>query len=155
MSKKLIVFCSWVMICVCVCTVSFAQDLVFRPLRFYDYSSEPAAPRPFSAESEAEENDFPLFWAVFLNLIPGFGLGSFLQKNIFSGIVQLTLNTVPFAYGMYEAVEIMRDWHPASYIAFPFVAIWPIYRDVWPLFVEIGGRLFGIVSAVIYHLIVN
>ncbi len=155
MDKKLIPFCSCLLIFVVLCNIAFSQDFTFRPLRFYRYPSSTAAPRPFSAETDAEEKDFPLFWAVFLNLIPGVGLGSFLQRNIFSGVVQLAADAVPLVYGMYEAVDIMRDWHPASYIAFPFVAIWPMYRDVWPLFVGIGGRLFGIASAVIYHLIVN
>ena len=155
MRKKPIPFCSCVLLFFFVYTISFAQDFTFRPLRFYRYPASPSAPHLFSAENGPEEKDFPLFWAVFLNLIPGFGLGSFLQRNIFSGVVQAAANAVPLVYGMYEAVEIMRDWHPASYIAFPFVAIWPMYRDVWPLFVGIGGHLFGIASALVYHFITH
>jgi hypothetical protein len=64
MRKKPIPFCSCVLIFSFVCTISFAQDFTFRPLRFYRYPASPAAPHLFSAENGPEEKDFPLFVGI-------------------------------------------------------------------------------------------
>ena len=100
---------------------------------------------------EPEEPETPLFWAIFLNILPGFGVGSFLQNNITSGVLQLIVDGVPFAYCMYRTVGIMRDWHPALYITFPFITLYPLVADVWPLFTMMAGHVFGVVSAVCTH----
>jgi len=97
---------------------------------------------------QGDSEGISLFWAVFLNVLPGFGVGSFCQGNQLAGSLQLVVQGVPFAYGGYRAFEIMRDWHPALYVFWPFIVPFCMLVDVWPLFTYGAGITYGIIAAV-------
>lgn len=102
------------------------------------------------ALSSKQEKEFSRFWAVFLNITPGFGLGSFLQRNTLGGVIQASVEIIPTVYGTYQAIDIMKDWSPIAYLLFPFVLTYAMGKDIWPLLVVTGGRIFGVVSALTY-----
>jgi hypothetical protein len=113
--------------------------------------AETSGVSPLETTNQRNEREVSLFWAIFLNILPGFGVGSFVQGNGIAGTLQLVVQGVPFGYSGYRSFELIRDWHPALYIAWPFIVPFYMLVEVWPLFTYGAGMAYGIVSAVRTH----
>ncbi len=92
---------------------------------------------------------FPKVWAIVLNIVPGFGLGSYLEGNPIAGHIQLTsslvgatLGGILITYGM-----VGGQTEGGSLLGGMEVAIgWAL------LGVGIGGGIvFGIIASILYQ----
>ncbi len=51
------------------------------------------------SELESTDDPFPKGWAIFLNILPGFGLGSFIQGDKTSATIQLSVSLISATIG--------------------------------------------------------
>ena len=90
---------------------------------------------PFSIYYMIKRSPKPKGDAIFLNIVPGFGLGSLLQKNYYAGITQLVLQLIGLSiYG------ILSNIYPDEY-----------FRNMVVLLMILSaGYIFGIISSLVY-----
>ncbi len=95
-----------------------------------------------------ESKPFPMAWAIVLNIIPGFGLGSYIQGDYFAAKIQLTASIVGFTVGGILVTYGMVGKHVKGGTLLKGHEIWLGWTIMG---IGIGGSIiYGIVAAILY-----